>query len=327
MKKWLAWICTVCIALVCLSACKNIPNREDEVFFGEEILTAASLTDMPAPNLNGAVLEEGETLYCTLTYAEYRDYMKALLDYLFAREDIYYLSYPVGSGADLWFVTYDRVAPLKPDYDVTQDNRHEFVFSTTDTLGGNDGYRLINPVHIVVRRHDSPVALQYSDKTYNTSIYLMVDKPLGGASYDPCILEHTYGEETVYLVPGSDETCAISYCVHCGSKKITPFIGDMNGAYQVRIVGDSRNYFMPSCIYTEYYSGLLYELYTVLPYDNIVVTVNGTEIPATVVEYGGQERNRYAFIMPCADVEVVVTVLEDEPTDESTDEPTPPSDL
>ncbi len=314
MKKWFAWICTVCIALVCLSACKNIPNREDEVFFSEETLTLSSLTDMPVPNLDGAVLEEGETLYCTLTYAEYRDYMKALLDYLFAREDIYYLSYPVGTGLDV-FIPYDRVAPLKPDYDVTQDNRHEFIFSATDTLGGQDGQRLIDPVHIIVQRHISPVNIQHSDKTYNTSIYLMVDKFYGGASYDPCALEHTYGEETVYLVPGSDETCAISYCVHCGSKKITPFIGDMNGAYQVRVIGDSRYYFMPSCIYEEYYSGLLYELYTVLPYGNIAVTVNGTEIPATVVEYGGQERNRYAFIMPCADVEIVVTVLKDEPTE------------
>ena len=56
---------------------------------------------------------------------------------------------------------------------------------------------------------------------------------------------------------------------------------------------------------------LLYELYTVAPYDDIVVTVNGTEIPATVAEYAGQERSRYAFIMPCADVEVVVTVVDE----------------
>ena len=94
----------------------------------------------------------------------------------------------------------------------------------------------------------------------------------------------------------------------------------MSGAYQVNIIGDNRNYFMPSCIYTEYYSGLLYELYTVAPYENIVVTVNGTEIPATVVEKEGFERNRYAFIMPTADIEVVVTL-----TDEALGDP-PPAD-
>ena len=80
MKKWLMYILTICMSMLCLSSCKRIPEREKEVFFGEELLTAASLTDMPVPNLDGAVLEEGETLYCTLTYAEYRDYMKALLD-------------------------------------------------------------------------------------------------------------------------------------------------------------------------------------------------------------------------------------------------------
>ena len=322
MKKWLMYILTICMSMLCLSSCKRIPEREKEVFFSEETLTAASLTDMPVPNLNGAVLEDGETLYCTLTYAEYRNYMKVLLDYLFAREDIYYLSYPVGSGLDLIF-TYDKVVPLKPEYDVTQKNKNEFVFSTSDTLAGNDGQRLIDPVHIGVVRHDTSVQLEHSKDTYNTCIYIIMDEMFAGARYDPCELEHTYDEGEVYLVPGSEETCTISHCVHCGSKKITPFIGDMNGAYKVNVAAGSRIYFMNSSIQTEYYPGLLYELYTVAPYENIVVTVNGTEIPATVVERNGFERNRYAFIMPNADIEVVVTVedilTDPPPADEPTD--------
>ena len=317
MKRLLMYLLTICMSLVCLSSCRSTPQRESKIFFSKEILTEASLTDMPVPNLDGAVLENGEKLYCTLTDQEYADYMQRVLDYLFAREDIYYLSYPVSSGLNL-FVPMDSVAPITADYDVTEKERNVFIFSTSDTLSGNNF--LSNPTWLTVSRLSEQATIENSTETYNTIISITVGA-FRHAQYDDAAATHTYDEGTVYPIPGSTQTCTISYCVYCGASDYSPFIGDGNGAYKVTVTQKDGNYLMNDCIYEKHVSGILYTLYPLAVDEDMVVTVNGMEIPLTYEKAQVGIRYCYAFIMPCSDIEIEVYRRTSEPApDEDTEE-------
>ena len=80
----------------------------------------------------------------------------------------------------------------------------------------------------------------------------------------------------------------------------------MNGAYKVTVTQKSGSYLMNDCIYESYISGILYTLYPLAADENMVVTVNGMEIPLTYEKAQVGVRACYAFIMPCEDIEIEV---------------------
>jgi hypothetical protein len=218
------------------------------------------------------------------------------------KEDIYYLSYPVRSGLNL-FIPMDTVAPITADYDVTKREKNVFIFSTSDVLSGNA--LLSDPTWLTIRRVNEQATIGNSTDTYNTIISIVVGA-FRHAQYDECAAAHTYDEGTVYPIPGSTQTCTISYCVYCGASDYSPFIGDGNGAYKVTVTQKNGSYLMNDCIYESHISGILYTLYPLAADEDMVVTVNGMEIPLTYEKAQVGVRACYAFIMPCEDLEIEV---------------------
>lgn len=168
-KKLLALCLMALLCLYCLSSC-SISYTKNE-FFSEEFLTQSKLLDMPTPpHLDASVygsnsLFGGSILYLNLTDEEYERYVEDLLDYLQAKEDIYYLGYSVGGR--LWgeMLPYDEIAPITSSYNTKSDEHHIF-FATEDGLGNSDF--LNSPVEIVIIRGSGK--LEFDNYEYNTQI-------------------------------------------------------------------------------------------------------------------------------------------------------------
>ena len=224
MKKILILVLTVVLCLCSLASC-GVSYAKNE-FFSEEFLTQNKLADMPMPphfdaSVYGSNSLLGNILYLNLTDEEYEQYVEDLLNYLRAKEDIYYLGYSVRSGLLGEMLPYDEIAPITDSYD-TKGEEHRFFFSIVDGLGNWD--MLDAPVEFEIIRESGK--LKFDNYEYNTRIGIC-DGNRARATWNQCGAEHTYDEGIEYKVAGSDETITEYTCVHCGSTRLSDFIGDM----------------------------------------------------------------------------------------------------
>lgn len=298
MKRMLALLLLLALGLS-LTACDSELPRN--VFFEESVLEALSLSDLPAPKLDNSRLN-GTVLYCNLTDEEYRDYIQSLLDYLQAREDIFYL------GSYCTFRLLGEIAPydiysyIPEDY-ADHDGGHSLVFSLSEEVNAN-GF-LQKPIRIDISRGEASLGL--TSYTYNTKITL--SSTSRGAEFDHCYRTHTYGEGTFYPIPGQSRGITIRHCVYCGSSTQDFYYGNST-SYKVTVTEGkgliarsnySERWTMESC-----YAGLTIEIST---YQEAVILINGEEVPLLRRE---EYTWVYGFIMPQCDISVSVTPVHQE---------------
>ena len=302
MRKLLALILISALCVCCLVSC-GISYTKNE-FFSDEFLTQNKLTDMPLPprledSVYGSNSLLGSILYLNLTSEEYEQYVEDLLNYLRAKEDIYYLGYSVGSGLLAEMLPYNEIAPITDSYDI-KDDEHRFFFSTVDGLGNQN--MLDTPVEIGIIREMGK--LKFDDYEYNTQI-ILCDGYLASAMWNLCGAEHTYDEGIEYKIAGSDGMITEYTCVHCGSTKASDFIGDMR-SYKITIEDtEADHYIIDRC--DSAISGVIVGFKTQKIIDaDLKFTVNGTEIYPRETD---DDKWIYEFIMPCADVTVVTEVV------------------
>ena len=298
MKKLLVCLFTVVLCLCCFSSCND--SYEDGVFFSDDMLSRAKLVGIPRPDaLDKSVLKNGEALYLNLTTAEYGQYVTELVSYLLSNEGIYYLGYSVGGYLLAEIVPYDKIAPITDSYNAA-DDVHEIFFSLTDELD-NNGF-LHEPVKILIKR--SSGKLEHNDFAYNTEIRIL-SGTFVNAEWDLCGAEHTYDEGTEYKIPGSESVITKYACVHCGSTRMSDFIGDMK-YYNITIEDNDVDHYIIDRD-KEAISGVIVSLKAHKLIDaELKFIANGTEIIPRETEDGYL---RYEFIMPCADVLINVEVV------------------
>ncbi len=303
MKKFIAFILIAVLCLSCLASC-GVSYTKNE-FFSEEFLTQNNLADMPVPpHLDASVYGSnsllGNILYLNLTDEEYEQYVEDLLNYLRAKEDIYYLGYSVGSG--LWgeMLPYDEIAPITDSYNTKADEHHIF-FATKDGLSNSDF--LYSPVEFVIVRESGK--LKFDKYEYNTHIGIC-----GGnraqARWNQCGAEHTYDEGIEYIIPGSEGSITKYTCVYCGSTKLSDHIGDAN-IYNVTVDDTNADHYIVDRPQLGV-SGLVYDV-KVLKTEGAEYrfTVNGTEIEPRESPDG---RLLYGFVMPSSDVALRLEIVE-----------------
>ena len=306
MKKLFACMLAILLCLGCLVSCGVSYTQNG--FFSDEFLAQNKLSDMPMPpHLDDSVYGStffGNILYLNLTNEEYEQYVEDLLDYLRAKEDIYYLGYSVGSG--LWgeMLPYDDIAPITDSYNTKADEHHIF-FATKDGLGNSDF--LNSPVEFVIIRESGK--LKFDNYEYNTTIGIC-DGNLAQARWDQCGAEHTYDEGIEYKIAGSDRTITEYTCVYCDSTKSSDFIGDMK-SYKVTIEDTAADHYIldrrDSVI-----SGVIVGFRTQKLIDaDLKFTANGTEILPREGEDGTWI---YEFIMPCENVVIITEIVENTPS-------------
>ena len=307
MKKLLVLCLTAVLCLCCLASCGVSYERNE--FFSEEFLTQNKLADMPLPpHLDASVygsssLLGGNILYLNLTDEEYEQYVEDLLNYLRAKQDIYYLGYSVGSGLHGEMLPYDEIAPITDSYN-TKDDEHHFFFATEDGLGNWNS--LNSPVEFAIARESGK--LKFDNYEYNTTIGIC-DGNLASAVWNQCGAEHTYDEGIEYKIAGSDRTITEYTCVHCGSTKSSDFIGDMK-SYKVTIEDTDADHYIidrrDSVI-----SGVIIGFRTQKIIDaDLKFVVNGTRIYPRETD---DDKWIYEFVMPCEDIVITTEIVGDSP--------------
>ncbi len=304
MKKILALVLTSALCLCCLASCGVSYTQNG--FFSEEFLTQNKLSDMPMPphlddSVYGSASLLGNMLYLNLTDEEYEQYVEDLLNYLRAKEDIYYLGFSVGGRLLAEMLPYDEIAPITDSYNTKKDEHHIF-FATEDGLGNSDF--LNSPVEFVISRESGK--LTFNNYEYNTQIGIC-DGNLARAAWNLCGAEHTYDEGIEYIIPESEQTITEYTCVFCGHYEFSSFIGDLK-TYNITIEDTDVDHYLvhrsSSCI-----SGLVVEMLAEkIDGAELKFIVNGTEIPPRDSENG--EWWIYEFIMPCKDVVIFTELVE-----------------
>ena len=304
MKKLLAFCLTVVLCLCCLASCGV--SYEKNGFFSEEFLTQNKLADMPLPphlddSVYGSASLLGNMLYLNLTDEEYERYVEDLLNYLRAKEDIYYLGFSVGGRLLAEMLPYDEIAPITDSYNTKKDEHHIF-FATEDGLGNSDF--LNSPVEFIIIRESGK--LTFNNYEYNTKIGIC-DGNLARAAWNQCGAEHTYDEGVEYPIPGSDRMITEYTCVHCGSTKLSDFIGDMK-FYNITIED------VDNCLIDRPergVSGVIYRIKSHKIIDaDLKFVVNGTRIYPRETD---DDKWIYEFVMPCEDIVITAEIVGDSP--------------
>lgn len=303
MKRIIA-ITLMLMSVFALFSCDR--EYEENVLFSDETLAAQNLVGLPMPTGKETRLENDTRLYLWLSDEEYLSYVEDVLNYLRAREDIYYLGYPYSSGHNIFLFSYDILTPLKNDYTASLSS-HCFVFSSDGELGNNE--TLSNESRITIRRTTKTETLPQTDFEFNTLI--SIEKSRIASSYDPCIKECDYDYENgnEYVIPGESFKQVIYICKNCGSKK---YAEDYGSAEKRKVtVASGKDYILGETRESGY-SGLVYEIKTHIQKDfDLKVTVNGTDIPKTHIEsdYWG-----YSFIIPECEVKIEISPTNDKPS-------------
>lgn len=301
MKKILACLLIIILCLSCLASCENsyVANQ----FFSDELLSENGLSDMPVPpGVDNSALRSGIILYLNLTDAEYEKYARDLLDYLRAREDIYYLGFSVGQYLLAEMMPYDEIAPITDSYNVKKDS-HDIFFSLEDGLT-NSNEMLRTPVEIKIVRE--PGKLTFNDFEYNTSIGIYSGYR-ANARWNLCGAEHTYDEGIEYAILGSGGSITEYTCIYCSSTELSDYIGDTN-IYNVTVEDTNADHFIVDRPQRGV-SGMVYDIKVLKSEgEQYRFTVNGTEIQPRESADG---RLLYGFVMPSSDVVLSLEIIEE----------------
>ena len=261
------------------------------------------LGDLPIPKLDGARLHT-DTLYLSLTKAEYEEYSHTLVSYLLGREDIYHKVYQYSTGlvGGIFFLPEKQCAPLTEDYTDFSKDSQLFVFSIADTHLEN-GDRIPSAISVSLTRRDGTIGKD--DTHYNTVITL--NPSIANAAFYPCGVGHTPGGEgEKYVIPHSQEnaeTVTLYRCIYCDSLEASLNTGDTKEYTLTVSEGEEYLYVAPR---KQVYSGFIYTICTrSMPSFTVTVLVNGVELTKS---RNGEYWYEYDFITPSADLDVKITV-------------------
>ena len=304
----------LCLALVAtmlsLSSCfPSTPWDEGKLrdtFFADEVLMEYGVEDLPAPRLEGAYLDEsGGILYLNLTREKYEEYVRRVVGYLGANEELTVSGYLCEKGIfGLLIIPIPeyRFAPLDDERIDYTSGYHHFMFSGEYIEYYGDEVSLEDEHHLTIRWNPTEHG--------RSGIASTVEVKLGGlhiSTYLPCYHGHDMSHGT-YPVPGTAEEVTVSTCRVCGEEQMDRYIGgDDMTRYKVTLAEDAEHvnkYLidLPEAAY----AGTLREIYVSTSAEGIVqISVNGTEIPCAEVV---KECRIYRFIMPTSDIEISVIV-------------------
>lgn len=285
----------------------NIPSYVRERFFSQEYLENLHLADIPVPKLeNGRLIgsyynDAAWAYYGNLTREEFDAYVLSVVDYLKAREDIYYPSYYYSHRVELGIRHVDDYTNFGETFDPS-GNQHSFAFSMEPEL---DGTELIDPIVIEIVWEEK----DWGDMGFTSNTTIRCRGNLINITYEPCAAEHSYDEGIVYPVPGQDRGITVYQCIHCGDTKQSEYL-DSQKSYSVT-VAKGRNYILSnnwnqtvSWDIDSLHAGQLLEFRLRRPAGgSLSVTVNGE--PLTLLSES-ESGLIYGFIMPEADVTIEI---------------------
>lgn len=292
MKNLMAACLCLCLLLGLTGCDSDLPQ---DVFYDNAVLEELSLVGMPVPKLENSRLSD-KVLYCNLTEEEHKSYVRALLSYLQAREDIFHLGSYCSFGLEAEIAPYDIYSFIPEGYADDAGNCR-LMFSLEEEISSR-GY-LSDPIRIEISRGEEQ--LGHTSFTYNTKI--KISSSSRGAKFDPCYRNHTYGEGVFYSIPGLSRGITVQQCVYCGDSTQDFYYGD-NNSYNITVTEGkgliarsnfSERWTMESC-----FAGLVIEIST---YKESIVLVNGEELPLLRRD---DYTWTYGFIMPRCDITISV---------------------
>lgn len=306
MKKT-AILALILVQILALCSCSIVGLKNDDMsgeFFAEEYLAQNDLDSLPVPKLESSVLRKDRTLYLNLSDDEYIAYLGQIVKYLRARDDVFNLSQYESTN-------YLMLIPIKYNYSPVGDGfvpnaaTITLAFSKSEELD-EDGC-LVDPICVSLTRKSGTHS--YSGFTYNC--YMTIGTPSMSCYLDRCYYEHTYGEGEELIVPTANGVSTVMHytCIYCGQTHFSKFIGDMKyynatfaegGEYVARGIGEQQ------------ISGLIVDVCVAKLHSNLVLTVNGIEIPGHASSEDALWH--YTFVMPCEDITLSLKAPEATPT-------------
>lgn len=302
MKRYFILVLTLILVFIVMSACADPGTYEKGQFFDEAYLSEKSLSSLPSPSLEDAVLVNGHELYLNISGAEYISYVKEIAAYLLSRDDVHHLSYEV-SREYLMLIPMDIICvPIDESFQPDRDDISIFFSLEEEWIEKSGSEYMSSPIQISLSRSVKKV----HGREYNCRITLSSDVVFGVKKADPCYFDHTYAEEgETLIVPwrsGVQELRKYT-CIYCGETRFSDFIGDMK-QYSVSFL-DGKKYIINEYIPDTAISGIEYTFYTSLYCDvDLIFEVNGIRIAQKECELDGKHCWSYTFIMPCEDVEI-----------------------
>ncbi len=155
MKRIFTIILSLLIITLSLASCG--PRVEEGVVFSEEFLASVRLEGIPLPEVEAygiAYYENedgttGENLYFACeSRAEFEAYVRQVIEYLAAREDIYYFGYRDTEPSILMLIPDYIIRPIE-ELELSYDTI-ELRYALTDELfDGNLGYSPVEDVELV----------------------------------------------------------------------------------------------------------------------------------------------------------------------------------
>ncbi len=132
MKRLITTLFLVCSLCLLLAACNGLWHQKDKTF-DEEFLKALSLEDMPLPeserySLNTMVSGQ-ETLEADIDREGFEAYVKAFVEYMGDRNDIYYFGIEKHEGLIGEIAPHNVVYQIKDDHPYADSDKFVFCYS------------------------------------------------------------------------------------------------------------------------------------------------------------------------------------------------------
>ncbi len=141
MKRFTILFIFICSLCVLLSACTS--GYDDGRFFDAEFLESVSLEGLPLPNGASYALNDNvsgrQTLKINTDLASFEAYINSFIDYMNAKDDIYYFGIQKEDGWLGEMIPHDVAYKIDGDFKWESGYfRYTFAYSLTDELERND---------------------------------------------------------------------------------------------------------------------------------------------------------------------------------------------
>ena len=291
----------------------DMPYYIRDSFFSQEHLESLHLADIPVPKLENSRLiayhKDIEWFYYgNLTREEFDAYVLSVVDYLKAREDIYYPCYYYEHRLELGISPVDDYTNFGETYDPAKD-QHRFAFSMEQERNGTD---LIDPIMIEIVWEEA----DWGEMGFTSNTTIRFYGNYYRVSYELCAAQHTYDEGRVYPVPGWERGITIYQCIHCGDRTQSEYLDSNYKSYAVNVTEGvsyilSNNWNVDKAwdIDSLHAGGTLEITVRRAPTGSTTMMVNGESLP---VLWEDENTQTFGFIMPESDVTIEIFPAETE---------------
>ncbi len=203
MKKTISLLLLLCSLCLLLCACGGYEKGK---IFSEDFLKSVSLEEMPKPNCEAyavnSMVADTETLRMEITLNNFEVYINSFIDYMNARDDIYYFGIQKNNGLLGEMISHRVANSIEGDFEwETGTYWYSFAYSLSDELGEasacSEHKQYIDPI-IVKFEYDAEKEMAYvkisKNGTFGSSC---IDESLS----TPYVFKLDY-TETYYRIAG-----------------------------------------------------------------------------------------------------------------------------